>query len=979
MSSQEELMKKLLLLLIALIFLVVSCSGSKKAENDADLMPDEDAVDVDETDEDDEDAIADDDEIEDIDLCEPDPCENFANVDGTCLNKEDGSFECGCLEGYFWANPGCKKITFANICTGQKTCYNRDVNMKCSKEGEDFYGQDAHYAKKGFCIPKNLSSTTASYSEGLTLDNNLKIEWLRKTADSTYSWDEAVKYCEELEYAGHDDWRLPSPKELMFAGTLLNPVKYLWSSQGSNDTSAWKIQTSSKYLSTAKKSETNDVRCVRGERPEIPRLYEIQDRNMVFDPVNGLSWDTSYTGRKSWMEALAYCENSTHAGFSDWRVPNINELLSLVNYVKDDPDSDFPYSAHNFGYDMWWSSTTLDAGSEYASYARTAVIYTGETSSTVKYDEARVICVRNEPCRQGYFLHDKKCVESPCNDDPCINIEHSDGICHLDYSGSHFCGCVENYFWDGNKCVNPCDSEPCKNAKHSDQKCKPVDAFRYSCGCTGNYHWWNEDAGCIEKQPFSGNICTGQTKCYSNEETMECPSEGEDFFGQDANYAELEVCIPQNFLIDDTVKSEPTVVDLNTKLEWQQTFSEAITGCYYPCDEAVDYCENLNYGGHDDWRLPTILELHTIVDSEKVNPATNTNYFPNTPSEYFMSESSSLSLYASGGPHDPSQEGTRSYWFVDFSTGISTISPTKDSHIRCVRGEKLPKKTSYILAGNNKRGAEIAFYSNGTLIWQAETRSYGWQNALKYCENLNLAGLVNWRLPNKNELLEYFTPCGIYSVSYYMGYWYDYYPSKYHWSSTTVYNKPEKAWIVNYGDCLGYAHYDSFQDKTDSYLIHTRCVTDNPCFKGEIWNGESCVKENPCEPNPCKEMYYITGNCIISSKETNGYFCECSENSFWSSDEKRCIRTCGGRNPCIYDASHTDQQCYEDEKGEFYCGCVEPYYWNSEKHTCSKKCETDPCADKENSDGHCSDDTEHGYVCGCIEGYTWNFSDGECQ
>ena len=291
-------MKKLIIFLILLAFLAVSCSSSKKAENDADILPDEDAVEPDEYEEADVPNDADDDEIEDIDPCEPDPCENFANVDGTCLNKEDGSFECGCADGYFWANPGCKKITFANICTGQKTCYNRDVNMKCSEEGEDFYGQDAHYAKKGFCIPKNLSSTTASYSEGLTLDNNLKIEWLRKTADSTYSWDEAVKYCEELEYAGHDDWRLPSPKELMFAGTLLNPVKYLWSSQGSNDTSAWKIQVSSKYLSTAKKSETNDVRCVRGERPEIPRLYEIQDRNMVFDPMNGLSWDTSYTGIK---------------------------------------------------------------------------------------------------------------------------------------------------------------------------------------------------------------------------------------------------------------------------------------------------------------------------------------------------------------------------------------------------------------------------------------------------------------------------------------------------------------------------------------------------------------------------------------------------------------------------------------------------------------------------------------------------------
>ena len=921
-------MKKLLLLLIALIFLAVSCSGSKKTENDDNaILPDEDVSDYDV-------GSSEEEPDEDNETEEENPCENFANVDGTFTNKNDASFECGCLEGYFWANPGCRKISYANICTGQATCHDRDVSMTCPEEGADFYGQDAHYAQKGFCTPKSFSSTTPSYTEGLTLDNNLRIAWLRKTAGSTYSWDEAVKYCEELEYEGFDDWRLPSPKELMFTRSLLNPGEYLWSSQSINTSYAYKIQVSSKYLSISQKSETNDVRCVRGEQPGTPLLYEIQGRNLVFDPVNGFLWNTSYTGIKPWQDALAYCENSTHSGFSDWRVPNIHELLSLVNYEKENPALDFPHSEYNFGYDMWWSSTTLDWNSN---YARTAVIPSGETSGTKKYDSARVICVRNEPCTQGYFLTGNKCIESPCNGNPCKNIEHSDGKCLVENLENYYCGCNENYFWDGVKCVNPCDAEPCKNAGNSDQKCKPLDAFRYRCSCTENYHWWNKESGCIEKQPSSGNICTGQTKCYSNEETIECISEGEDFFGQDAHYAELGVCIPQSFSIDKTVQNEPTVVDNNTGLEWQQTFSEAAICCLsaYPCDEAVNYCEDLNYGGHDDWRLPTILELHTIVNSEKVNPSINTFYFPNTPSEYFISASSSLTLYASGGPHDPyAQDGSRSYWFIDFSKGISTVSPTNNCHIRCVRGERLPKKTFDVLVGSNKKDPEIAFNSNETLIWQAGTKSYEWQNALKYCENLNLAGLSNWRLPNKNELLEYFTPCDSYSSSYYQGYWYDYYPSRYHWSSTTVYDKPEKAWIVDYGDCLGFAHYDSYRDKTDSSYIYTRCVTENPCGKGTIWNGEICIKENPCNPNPCASQIYGTRNCIVSPKETIGYYCECSPKSVWNPDEKECLRTCED-NPCRY-REHTDMQCYEDETGRFYCGCAEGYSWDRDKVECVK-------------------------------------------
>ena len=40
-------MKKILVPILILMFFVISCSSSKKAENDADILPDEDAVDED--------------------------------------------------------------------------------------------------------------------------------------------------------------------------------------------------------------------------------------------------------------------------------------------------------------------------------------------------------------------------------------------------------------------------------------------------------------------------------------------------------------------------------------------------------------------------------------------------------------------------------------------------------------------------------------------------------------------------------------------------------------------------------------------------------------------------------------------------------------------------------------------------------------------------------------------------------------------
>ena len=40
-------------------------------------------------------------------------------------------------------------------------------------------------------------------------------------------------------------------------------------------------------------------------------------------------------------------------------------------------------------------------------------------------------------------------------------------------------------------------------------------------------------------------------------------------------------------------------------------------------DEAVHYCENLNFAGFDDWRLPTVNELLSITDDTRFEPAIN--------------------------------------------------------------------------------------------------------------------------------------------------------------------------------------------------------------------------------------------------------------------------------------------------------------------------------------------------------------------
>lgn len=40
------------------------------------------------------------------------------------------------------------------------------------------------------------------------------LEWARATNGENIKWPDAVAYCEDLELAGHGDWRLPSLEEL---------------------------------------------------------------------------------------------------------------------------------------------------------------------------------------------------------------------------------------------------------------------------------------------------------------------------------------------------------------------------------------------------------------------------------------------------------------------------------------------------------------------------------------------------------------------------------------------------------------------------------------------------------------------------------------------------------------------------------------------------------------------------------------------
>jgi len=89
--------------------------------------------------------------------------------------------------------------------------------------------------------------------------------------------------------------------------------------------------------------------------PTVGRFIDNGD-GTVTDNCTGLMWQKETApGMHTWQQALQYCEGLTFAGHDDWRLPNVRELGSIIDYSRFDPSIDPVFGAESFWY---WSSST---------------------------------------------------------------------------------------------------------------------------------------------------------------------------------------------------------------------------------------------------------------------------------------------------------------------------------------------------------------------------------------------------------------------------------------------------------------------------------------------------------------------------------------------------------------------------------------------------------------------------------------------
>jgi len=183
-----------------------------------------------------------------------------------------------------------------------------------------------------------------------------------------------------------------------------------------------------------------------------------------------------------------------------------------------------------------------------------------------------------------------------------------------------------------------------------------------------------------------------------------------------------------------------TVKDNVTGLVWQKAVTSTQA---FDWPTAQTYCTSLTLAGRA-WRLPTRIELLSLVDFTRTGPAIDTTAFPGVPGGKY---------HWTASPWVVSQIATKPQysWIVNFSEGLTSNAGdrTQAEYARCVSSSRpgpLPKLYTQVATG------EVEDVETG-LVWQQgdSTTMMDFASAAPYCAGLGLNGHT-WRVPSIKEL-----------------------------------------------------------------------------------------------------------------------------------------------------------------------------------------------------------------------------------
>lgn len=299
------------------------------------------------------------------------------------------------------------RVGYPIVDTSQAKCYDVSSEIPC---GPSFAGQDAQYAGHAPRYQANGDGTVSDLVTGLMWQQD-------PGAKMTYA--QALAGADSFNLGGYADWRLPSIKELysliLFDGTDVSAcpgeacsatpfidTRYFNFAYGDPAAGERVIDSQfasrTKYVSTTMHGaetmfgvnfadgrikgygltdprgngeKTFFVLYVRGNPAYGENNFSDNHNSTITDNATGLTWMQADSGSGlDWPAALNYCEALNLGGSSDWRLPNVKELQSLVDYSRSPATSNsaalnplFSLStllneSGQTDYPFYWSSTT---------------------------------------------------------------------------------------------------------------------------------------------------------------------------------------------------------------------------------------------------------------------------------------------------------------------------------------------------------------------------------------------------------------------------------------------------------------------------------------------------------------------------------------------------------------------------------------------------------------------------------------------
>ncbi len=269
-------------------------------------------------------------------------------------------------------------------------------------------------------------------------------------------------------------------------------------------------------------------------------------------------------------------------------------------------------------------------------------------------------------------------------------------------------------------------------------------------------------------------VDTGQERCYNASTEITCPAPSAPFYGQDAQHTGNA---PSYTLSGDGL----TVYDDNTGLTWQHTTDTNGDGVIDATDKLTwagaqarpAALNTAQYGGYDDWRLPTIKELYSLIDFRGTDPSgllgndtsglipfIATTYFDFAYGDTSAGERIIDAQYASSTVYvsHTANDGGSTLFGVNFADGrikgygLTLFGADKTFFVQCVRGNASYGVNAFVDNGDQT----VTDGATGLMWTRSDSGSaMNWQDALTWVQTKNSAnylGYSDWRLPNAKEL-----------------------------------------------------------------------------------------------------------------------------------------------------------------------------------------------------------------------------------